>query len=938
MRGFEAASASRPLLALLFLIVLYTAFFSPALFSRKILAPADGYLFYYPHYNSSFRTWDPLLMTGYPEFADPQIMRWYPLSMVFHIFPGSWNMFVVFTYVFASWFMYLLVRKLTGTDFAGLVSGMIFGLGGFMNLQLGHITMIQAALWIPAILLCAEHLAAGIQWRWIALGGLAVGACILAGHPQIALYGMTLALGYIAVRGFSAVSAKSHYYAAAILMIILGFALSAVQTLATAQMAGFSTRAFLSFTDFSSYSLPPAQLISLLFPYLFGGVGPKYLSGISYFGAWSATELAGYVGLSGLLLAAIAVISRRTTRVFFWLAALLVSLIASMGAATPLGRILYALPGFGQFRVPARFLLVFGISAAVLAGYGVSSILEKRRDLWSVRTTIAAALGMILSAAVIALWFAEPLQKLAAASGVQQYSASALSNWWIGIPLLISCAMCVVLVIFIRWPQSLMSRGAFLAAVIVELSVFSWYGEWRFVSPDTKELELPDLIRRVGPAVRHMDARWVPVRGYEATKAEAPGDLSLLWQLPSLSKYGPLLPARYQDLLNMETNGQFMGSWWKPENRALDINAGRFFAVAETQPQPGRIFRGVLFSHEDFTVSVGNGCGAEVHSTTFSVGQPRAIGGLGLVTLSGCSTEFEAGTPLAELRLHEPDGTNIPLTIRAGMDTADWSAACADVAPVIQRPAAAVYAQTPVPRGAGTCPAQTYADIIDFPKPVTLSGLELRWLPARAGALMINKISLLDANGGGAQPLSEQEVRYGDPAHWKRIDQTEGVGVYENLHAMPRVWLTSETVSASPDEIKRAIQTSRLPDGRLYDPAAVALVEERPAFHAASDPGARATLVKELGSSLEIQTASQQPAFMVLADFYYPGWEATVNGKPTHIYRTNYIQRGILVPPGNNLVHFEFHPTRLYVGGTISLATLLGMIGTAFLTRRREAL
>src|SRR5208283_14760 len=115
-----------------FFAAFYVGFFAPVLFTGKVLAPPpDAALFYYPHYNSSVHLWEPLLMTGYPALADPQLMYWYPNALLLRFIPGSWNAFIVLAYVLASWFMYLFVRQATGRHFAGIVSGLIFGLCGF---------------------------------------------------------------------------------------------------------------------------------------------------------------------------------------------------------------------------------------------------------------------------------------------------------------------------------------------------------------------------------------------------------------------------------------------------------------------------------------------------------------------------------------------------------------------------------------------------------------------------------------------------------------------------------------------------------------------------------------------------------------------------------------------------------------------------------------
>jgi hypothetical protein len=922
------SSQSGPLRAALFFAVLHVCFFAPVWLGGKVLAPPpDATLFYYPHYHSPIRLWDPLLMTGYPSMADPQLMNWYPPALLLRLIPGSWNAFVMLGYFLASWFLYLFVRQATGKDFAGLMSGLIFGLCGFMNAHLGHVTMIQTAAWIPAMLYCLEKLAHGIRWRWMALTGLCTGACVLAGHPQVALYGIALVVSYAAVRGFSAACPAWQYYAASAVAIGTGLALSAVQILPAAEIAGLSTRASLSFSEFSQYALPPSQLATLLFPFLFGGAGPAALSGIPYFGASSITEVAGYVGFASLILAAIAVSSQRSARVFFWLAAMAVSLVAAMGAATPFGRLLYALPAFGRFRAEGRFLLIFGIAAAVLAGYGVASVMDEKHPVRNAFLTVAAGWALMLYAGRIALVNAAPLRKAALAAGALRFSASPFANPWIGGPLFIGCCLCVVLALWIGKPKSLALRGALVLGAFLELAGFSWYGRWRFASPSAGIFQESEIVHRNAPAVRRMQARWVPVRGDQGTAAEAPGDLPLIWQLPSLSKYGPLLPARYKELLNMEANGQFRGPWWEPGNRALDIAAGRFVAVPTIPNTDGETFRGSRFSSQDLTLSVGDGCGAPAPSATIAIRQPRELRGLALVTLSGCSARLEQGTPLAEIRLQSIDGTGVSIPIRAGVETAEWAAACADVAPAMRHRAAEVYSRYSVPRGAGVCQGQTYAAILDLPKPIAVSAMEIRWLPQGMGILKINKISLLDAKTSLSQPLSQQDIRFGDPVRWRQLDQAGGVEVYENLRAQPRAWVVPQVLTVPPAQIVRAIQTSRLPDNTPYDPAAMALIEEPLDFRPlATDPDARASIVNDTGASLEIRTSGSQPAFLVLADSYYPGWRATVNGQAAHIYRTNYIQRGIPIPPGATSVRFEFHPAQFYAGGAISGCVLAGMV------------
>jgi uncharacterized membrane protein YfhO len=88
-----------------------------------------------------------------------------------------------------------------------------------------------------------------------------------------------------------------------------------------------------------------------------------------------------------------------------------------------------------------------------------------------------------------------------------------------------------------------------------------------------------------------------------------------------------------------------------------------------------------------------------------------------------------------------------------------------------------------------------------------------------------------------------------------------------------------------------------------------------------------------------VDTRASRPALMVLADNYYKGWVARVDGREVPIYRTNHTFRGVVVPAGAHRVEFTFHPADLYTGLYIHLATLalLAAYGIYLLARRRRS-
>jgi hypothetical protein len=85
----------------------------------------------------------------------------------------------------------------------------------------------------------------------------------------------------------------------------------------------------------------------------------------------------------------------------------------------------------------------------------------------------------------------------------------------------------------------------------------------------------------------------------------------------------------------------------------------------------------------------------------------------------------------------------------------------------------------------------------------------------------------------------------------------------------------------------------------------------------------QARITGYFGDHVEVNVDSTGPGFLVLTDTWYPGWEATVNGQPAHIYRTDYLFRGVEVPAGHSVVRLEFRPWSFWVGLWVSILTWL---------------
>jgi len=105
-----------------------------------------------------------------------------------------------------------------------------------------------------------------------------------------------------------------------------------------------------------------------------------------------------------------------------------------------------------------------------------------------------------------------------------------------------------------------------------------------------------------------------------------------------------------------------------------------------------------------------------------------------------------------------------------------------------------------------------------------------------------------------------------------------------------------------------------------------------------ADPGS-CRIVHDGSARVEVVVEAGQPCWLVLADTWFPGWEARVDGEPRLILRANSLHRAVRVEPRDRVVTFTYSPRSWRAGLIISLATVLLVgvcFGLAVFRRRRE--
>src|SRR5712692_5013325 len=786
-----------------------------------------------------------------------------------------------------------------------------------MMAHLIHSVIIHTAAWIPLILWSLETLRNKSSARWFVIGSLAVAMSFLGGHGQIFVYGLTVGVGYAITIGWSAPVGRWRYYLTVMLMIILGVGLAAIQIVPTAELFGQSVRLGYSFVAFVSHSLPPRQSLTMIFPQVFGGM--REAGQLPYFGAQNQIELTGYVGLLPVILAAIGIIaSSRKSLSRFWLGAAVLAFLLAMGDATPLARLIYHVPVLGSFRAPGRHLMESTLALSVLSGLGVAAI--SRREISAILMRGVVLFGSLAMLICLVLLFlnASYMSGLAAQKEITQLNLSPWANRAVGIPVIIFLLGVIVLVYWHRLPTWWSRKALLLSVLIIDLGSFGWFYQWRYYALDKNELIAPEIAVRYKNLLADSEQRLLSQRGIFGAPEEIPPNLSMLWQIPSAGGFDSLIPSRISRLLSMSDVGAVSANlpWKDPNDAAFNLMAIRYLVLppnkAATDPS------GISWAEDDMQLWLGSGCNEPARkSATARLTAPVKSSAIAVVSGLACSTQFPDGTEVARVRLTETDGKVQTLGLVAGRDSSEWAYDCRSVRPQMRHQRADIFRSYPAKMYEETCAGHSYVTRLSFGEPKNVKSIEVEWVQG-PGAIILEKLSLIDEQSHTSRPIDSVVFNDG----WRLAEETETSRVYENMGAMPRAWLAPEAVSIDPEAAISTIKTASLPDGRHFDPRRTALVEG-PVTLTETDSRASATVTALSDDRMEVRTISTAPGFLVTSDAYYPGWRASIDGKDSALYRTDYAIRGVLVPAGEHLVRFEYRPRSFYIGAAVSILSLL---------------
>ena len=407
----------RDVVAVGLLLALVVGFFWRALFNSGVSMPNGGgdlVSFFYPNHvfaseslrQGEFPLWNPYLFGGMPFAADIQSGLYYPLNWVFwlagQVTYEKLEMLAVVHYWLAAAFSYALARSLGLGRWPGVIAGVLYAFSGFAVSHLGHLPMLEAATWLPLVLLAVNQAARRLNWRWAIAAGIFLSISFLAGHFQLFVYNFYAALIFwlvVAWRNRPLISPVSptesekvtlrnsfktllkNYWTGQLWrgmlagVVVVGGCL--VQLWPFYELGQLSVRSAISYDVSTQFGVWPVGLADLLLPNLFSP-NPK-----EYFGYWSNTDVLGYMALFTYVLAGLGLLLKREGRSSFYpvffVSLGVAGLIFSLSGYTIFQGWFYQfIPALNLTRGSGRFLAWFNLGFGLAAAFGLQAWLEYR--------------------------------------------------------------------------------------------------------------------------------------------------------------------------------------------------------------------------------------------------------------------------------------------------------------------------------------------------------------------------------------------------------------------------------------------------------------------------------------------------------------------------------------------------------------------------------
>jgi hypothetical protein len=341
----------------------------------------------------SFPLWNPYQGAGVPFLATLQPGALHPARLLaLATAPATAMGWSAFAHALLALLgTHALCRRLGASVAAAALGGVVFATA-FALPWLGATTMLEAAAWLPLLVLGVVAILDGGGWGWTLVLGAAGAMPVLAGGYQATLY-TAYGLGWVAlaaaldgwVRGRPP---SPRAVGRLVVAGLLAVATAAPQLLTTLAWSGEASR--------QTRLLSDVQMMTLMLE------GARSHRLRTFFVRQSPSDLC-HLSIPVVGLVVVGMLSRRPLGLALGLGAILTGLVTLVHPDSFFFPLYEAIPGFGMFRFPTRILFVTALFAAVTAALGLTAIgrLPALATPWRRHAVEALALAAVVALLVL---------------------------------------------------------------------------------------------------------------------------------------------------------------------------------------------------------------------------------------------------------------------------------------------------------------------------------------------------------------------------------------------------------------------------------------------------------------------------------------------------------------------------------------------------------
>lgn len=833
--------------------------------------------------------WNPGILAGHPALADPLFQTFYPVSALLGLLFGpaqGFSLALVAHTLLAALLMYGLLRCLRCQPPASMLGGLTYALGGYMLTWFTFPFWVTTLAWLPGILWAYWAGIVQERWRLFGVAGLLLGLALLAGQFQFVavfcLFWGAWALACTVVRRpvskFGPQECAPDEFTVATpgrlrrAYPLLGWLVAFVIGGLIGSVQALNLAELLAVSRRAAGGgLQDALPWSQLVTLLLPNFFGSPTLPQSYWGSGNYNEQTIYFGIVAFFMAWLSLFG--SPRVGRWFVAAAVLAVIWMAVGGPGVALLWTLPVLNQVALH-RVIFLLPLLMAWLAADGLC------HAPWRPRTL---AIGL---SSFSLMWLA-----LGLGAWNERTAASPQLLWTeVAISATLVLGTALLLLVCNWWPQW-RPVATWLIVGLVVVNLF-WFGY--SYNPVGRKAELFPAT----PITQYLldnpeEGRVVPLQRGN----------TLLFGPNAITDYGvrqpggytSLVPAAYHHLIS-RSDPEIDSPWIErasnfvlfsfPSERLLDLLNVSLLVAPEELFDPG----------PEAEIVSGDCSGPSLH---LSADQPlagefmvwhTAINRIDIPFVPGAAIAAPDESAAVRLRLWRdgPEGTLV-------VDTTG------PVTDVLQEPQWTVY----------------FAPEEDAP------GRRYAW---DLTAVHLRDDLLLCADSSGSLAMSV----YGAQLAAVDLPPDNGVRLYRRLapHPHASVVYSAEVLDDAAMLLDRLLNPA-------FDARNVALVETALSLPVQPlQPATRAEIIQADNNRVVIDAVAQADGLLVLADQYYPGWQATVDGVPVAILRVNYIMRGVPLAAGRHRVEFVFAPRNLWLGGGLGVLGLALAASLALWERR----